>query len=132
MVQWSAWVISRSLSEMRIGQRKNQGSGVKAIKSLLLISFLMHGTVYAQDKLGELALSEPEEKRVIVRNPERSALIFVSEVADLEFESTRVIYGVRPRGASEWQLLLEPGRQIITVRAPGYQPIKTEVIIFQK
>lgn len=96
--------------------------------SALILILLFYGTVLAQDKLGELAVSAPEEKKVIVRSPDRSALIVVSEVSDLEFESTRIIHDIRPRGASEWQLVLEPGRQIITIRAPGYQPVKTNVI----
>lgn len=99
-------------------------SGIMMILSLAIAL----GNLQAQDKLGELAVSTPEEKPIVVRNPDHSALIVVSEVADLNFESTRVIHEVRPRGASEWQLLVEPGRQIITVRAPGYQPVKTEVI----
>lgn len=92
------------------------------------LMMLIAGVTYGQERLGELAISAPEEKKVIVRSPDRSALIVVSEVSDLEFESTRVIHDIRPRGASEWQLVVEPGRQIITVRAPGYQPVKTDVI----
>jgi hypothetical protein len=97
--------------------------------ALLLLLFC--GILHGQDKLGELAVSPPEEKKIVVRSPDHSALIVVSEVADLQFESTRLIEKVIPRGASEWQLLLEPGRQIITVRAPGYQPVQTGVINLQ-
>jgi len=101
-------------------------------KMILLLVFLIScGMLYGQEKLGELAISEPEERSIVVRSPDRAALIVVSEVADLEFESTRVIHAMHPRGASEWQLLVEPGRQIITVRAPGYQPVKTDVINLQ-
>lgn len=98
---------------------------------LFLGVYLLPGMLIAQDKLGELAVSEPEEKKIVVRSPDRAALVIVSEVADLSFESTRVIHDVRPRGASEWNLIVEPGRQIITIRAPGYQPVKTEVINLQ-
>ncbi len=97
----------------------------------LSIFLLFTGLLYGQQKLGELAVSQPEEKRVIVRSPDRTALMVVSEVADLKFESTRTIHATRPRGASEWHLLVEPGRQIITIRAPGYQPVKTGVINLQ-
>lgn len=102
------------------------------ITFVLLSSILLFSQIlFSQDKLGELAVGEPEEKKIVVRSPDRAALVIVSEVADLEFESTRLIHEVRPRGASEWNLLVEPGRQIITVRAPGYQPVKTEVINLQ-
>ncbi|MFQ5674478.1 MAG: PEGA domain-containing protein [bacterium] len=97
--------------------------------ALLYIFFALNGVgLYSQEKSGELAISRPEEKNIIVRSPDRTALIVVSEVPELTFESTRLIYATRPRGASEWNLLIEPGRQIITVRAPGYQPVKTGVI----
>jgi len=99
------------------------------MKTHLILFFLtVAGVLYAQEKLGELALSEPQEKKVIVRSADKAALIIVSEVADLQFESTRLIHAVRQRGASEWQLLVEPGRQILTIRAAGYQPVKSEVI----
>jgi len=98
------------------------------IRYILLFVFFVGSFVYGQEKLGELSISDLTEKKVIVRSADKAALIVISEVADLQFESTRLIHAVRQRGASEWQLLLEPGRQIITVRAPGYQPVKTDVI----
>ena len=86
---------------------------------------------YAQVKVGEMTLGQLEEIRGFVRNPEQSALIIVSEVTDLQFESTRIIHTVNQRGASEWVLKVEPGRQMFTIRAPGYLPTKTEVVNMQ-
>jgi hypothetical protein len=49
----------------------------------------------------------------------------------LKFESTRLIHEVTQHGASEWILRIEPGRQIIYVRAPGYQPVESDVFNFE-
>jgi hypothetical protein len=104
---------------------------MKPRNPIWLIILVYCSIAAAQVKIGEMTLSELEEVRGIIRNPEYSALIIVSEVPDLQFESTRVIHTINQKGASEWQLKVEPGRQIITIRAPGYQPSKTEVINLQ-
>ena len=88
-------------------------------------------TLFAQEKLGELAVSEPELLNQVVRSLDRAVLQIVSEVLDLQFESTRQILEVRQLGASEWQVFVEPGRQIFTIRASGYQPIDTKVMTLQ-
>jgi len=94
----------------------------------ILLGLLAGETVWGQEKYGELTVSEPESLTVVVRSETQSALIIVSEVPDLQFESTRRIFEARPRGASEWQLVVEPGRQILTIRAPTYLPVKTDII----
>ena len=97
---------------------------------ILLFSMLI-GSVTGQEKLGELAVSEPELLNQVVRSPDRAVLQIVSEVLDLQFESTRQILEIRQPSASEWQVFVEPGRQILTIRARGYQPIDTKVMTLQ-
>lgn len=94
---------------------------------ILLFSTLI-GSVTAQEKLGELAVGEPELLNQVVRASDRAVLHVVSEVPDLQFESTRQILEIRQPSASEWQVFVEPGRQIFTIRASGYQPIDTKVM----
>lgn len=94
----------------------------------ILLGFLAGETVLGQEKYGELTVSAPESLTVVVRNETQSAVIVVSEVPDLQFESTRQIFETKQRGASEWQLVVEPGRQILTIRGVNYLPVKTEVI----
>jgi hypothetical protein len=90
------------------------------------------GELFGQEKLAEMSLGLLErDRKSLVRNRERSALVVISEVPDLQFESTRLIHEIRQKGASEWQLLLEPGRQIIYIRAPRYQPVETDVFNFE-
>jgi len=93
-----------------------------------LLCLLAGETVLGQEKYGELTVSAPESLTVVVRNETQSALIIVSEVPDLQFESTRQIFETKQRGASEWQLAVEPGRQILTIRGANYLPVKTDVI----
>jgi len=96
--------------------------------SFIVVLLLACTPVWSQEKYGELTVSLPETLNIVVRNEMQSALIVVSEVPDLQFESNRRIFEVRPRGASEWQILVEPGRQIFTIRGANYLPVKTEVI----
>jgi len=72
----------------------------------ILLGFLAGETVLGQEKYGELTVSAPESLTVVVRNETQSALIVVSEVPDLQFESTRQIFETKQRGASEWQLAM--------------------------
>jgi len=96
----------------------------------LLFSTLI-GSVTGQEKLGELAVSEPELLNQVVRSLDRAVLQIVSEVPDLQFESTLQILEIRQPSTSEWQVFVEPGRQIITIRANGYQPVDTKVMTLQ-
>ena len=90
------------------------------------------GDLIGQEKLGEMSLSTIEfDRKSFVRDRDRSALIVISEVPDLQFESTRLIHEVTQHGASEWWVRVEPGRQIVYIRAPGYQPVETDVFNFE-
>jgi len=72
----------------------------------ILLNLLAGEIVLGQEKYGELTVSAPESLTVVVRNETQSAVIVVSEVPDLQFESTRQIFETKQRGASEWQLYL--------------------------
>jgi len=74
--------------------------------SFIVVLLLACTPLWSQDKYGELTVSLPETLNIVVRNETQAALIVVSEVPDLQFESTRRIFEVRPRGASEWQIYL--------------------------
>jgi hypothetical protein len=54
-----------------------------------------------------------------------------TEAPDQQFEITVRIFEVPPVSESEWLVFVEPGRQIITVRASGYLPVKTDRINLQ-
>ena len=69
---------------------------------IVLFSTLI-GSVTGQEKLGELAVSEPELLNQVVRSLDRAVLQIVSEVPDLQFESTLQILEIRQPGISEWQ-----------------------------
>ncbi len=90
--------------------------------------FVSSSTGLCQTKYGEMSLTGPEELTMVVRAEDQAVLSIVSEVPELEFESTRRIFEIRPISLSEWQLFVEPGRQIVTIRAKGYLPLKTAVI----
>jgi hypothetical protein len=102
------------------------------LKYAVFVVVFLTGGLFSQEKQGEMSLSSLEfDRKSFVRDRERSALIVISEVPDLQFESTRLIYEVTQHGASEWWVRLEPGRQIVYIRAPGYQPIETDVFNFE-
>jgi len=104
------------------------------MKSRLVVSFiccLFSAPLFAQEKYGELKVSELEELQEVVRSKDRSVLLIVSEIPELTFESTLNIFETRQRGANEWQLNLEPGRQKLTIRVSGYLPVETGVIVLQ-
>lgn len=102
------------------------------IKCVICVIVVLAGDLFGQEKQGEMSLSTIEfDRKSFVRDRERSALIVISEVPALQFESTRLIYEVTQHGASEWILRVEPGRQIVYIRAPGYQPIETDVFNFE-
>jgi len=103
----------------------------KSLLAIGVLCFLMSAPVLSQEKHGELYLSQPEELADSVKNAERPVLFIVSEVPDLEFESTRQIFETTRLGAGEWQLAIEPGRQIFTIRARGYLPAKTDVMFLK-
>lgn len=94
---------------------------------LVVFSFSL-GQLFGQQKYGELSLSELEETTSIVRSENRSVLIAISEVPHLQFESTRQIFDIRRIAENEWHVLVEPGRQIITIRSSGFLPVTTDVI----
>jgi len=104
---------------------------MKNLVMIILAFCLLNGKALAQEKYGELSLSGPEEMTIIVRDPNQAVLTVLSEVPKLTFESTRRILEVKQISPSEWRLAVEPGRQIITIRAEGYLPVKTEVINLQ-
>jgi len=93
-----------------------------------LILLLICGSLFAQEKLGQLTVGEPEPLNEVVRRPDVSVLYVISEVPELRFESTLQIITVLSRGASEWHVFLPPGRQKLTIRASGYQPVDTQVM----
>jgi hypothetical protein len=98
---------------------------------IVFLCLLAFNPVWSQEKYGELTVSPPEELPMVVRSQDRSVLLIVSEIPDLSFESTRQIFDRRQRGANEWELYVEPDRQILTIRASGYQPVETGVIFLQ-
>jgi hypothetical protein len=97
----------------------------------ILLGLLAGETVFSQEKYGELTVSPVEELTTVVRNDTQAVLIIISEVPDLQVESTRQIFETRQRGASEWQLLVEPDSQSFTIQAPSYLPVKTGMMHFQ-
>jgi len=94
---------------------------------IILLCGLFANSSTAQEKYGELSLNGPEEMPIVVRDPNQAVLTVLSEVPKLTFESTRRIFDIKQISPSEWQLAIEPGRQILTIRAEGYLPVKTEV-----
>jgi hypothetical protein len=130
MGRLSVWVISELLIN-RIAQTRG-GIMYKYLNIFLLCGIILVGELFSQEKLGEISLSPIEfDNKAFVRDRDRSALIVISEVPELEFESTRLIHETTQHGASEWIIRLEPGRQIIYIRAPGYQPVETNVFNFE-
>ncbi len=99
---------------------------LRFVFSLVLLATC--SSLFAQEKLGQLTVGDPEPLNEVVRRPDVSVLYVISEVPELKFENTLQIIAVQPRGASEWHVFLPPGRQRLTIRATGYQPIDTEVM----
>jgi len=93
-----------------------------------LINLLICAPLLCQNQHGELTVSPPESLNTVVRNATQSVLIIVSQVPDLQLESTGHIFETRQRGASEWQLFVAPDSQSFTIQAPGYLPIKTSMM----
>lgn len=98
------------------------------IKRSIVFAILFIGNAYSQQRLGELQLSPVDTLTTIVRSETQTVLTVLSEVPNLVFESTRQILEVQQIDIGEWRLFLAPGRQIITIRATGYLPQKTETI----
>ncbi|MFQ5824501.1 MAG: PEGA domain-containing protein [bacterium] len=101
---------------------------MRALFTISFLNVLVCSLVIGQQKYGEISVSVPEELTTVVRSEDRSVLSIVSEVPALQFESTRQLFETRQISENEWQLFVEPGRQIITIRASGYLPVKTGVI----
>jgi hypothetical protein len=96
-----------------------------------LLIWLIAKTVYPQEKHRELIVSTPQELPDSLGLEAQALLVIVSEVPGLQFESTRQILKTEQRSNNEWQLVVEPDRQILTFRAPGCLPAQTEVLFFK-
>ena len=94
-----------------------------------LMCSLVCSQVFGQGN--QLTVSEPEELTIVVRSENQAGLSIVSDVPGLEFESTRRIFNVRQINPNQWQLLVEPGRQMLTIRASGYLPVTTRMAFLQ-
>lgn len=102
------------------------------LRSLCFIALLLLSRpAYNQEKYGELIVSAPLELADAISEETRAVLHIVSEVPDLQFESTLQIFERRHRGINEWELHVEPGRQQLIIRAGGYLPAGTEMIFLQ-
>jgi len=115
---------------MLIIQTKSEDAGLRLSNAPIIAKNPLE--IYAPnlggEKLGELTISQPEELPAVVRDENRSALYIISEVPNLAFESSRQIFEKRQRGASEWQLFVEPDSQNLTIQAPGYSPLQTGIM----
>jgi len=94
------------------------------------LALLVGKTVDAQEKYGELIVNAPQELPDSTSMEERAVLLIVTEVPNLQFESTLAIFKQEQRSRNEWRLLVEPDGQILTFRAPDCQPVQTERMFF--
>ena len=78
-----------------------------------------------------MSLGKVAELATVVRRDSQAVLVVVSEIPNLQFESTRKIHETRQNDENEWHIFLQPDRQIITMRVAGYMPVKTEVTNFK-
>lgn len=105
---------------------------MKKLSILLMLSTVGITQIFAQQKYGEMSLSEIEEISIgVVRTEDLSVLVVVSEVPEMKFESNIGIPRVRQISESEWWVYLRSGRQIITIMSEGYLSVKTDVFNFQ-
>lgn len=77
----------------------------------------------AQD-LQELDWSVESSTMYVFRDPNQSLLIVESTVAGLSFDSNRGIISREDIQPGVWHVRLEPGVQIITIKADGYLPLE--------
>jgi hypothetical protein len=93
--------------------------------------YLSSDTAFSQQKYGEMRVSDPEVTNVIVRSEDRSVLLIISEIPHLSFESTLQIFEIRQITANEWEVVVEPGRQFLIIRAENYLPVETKTTLIQ-
>jgi len=95
------------------------------------VVFFVCEEVVSQEKYGELSISAPQELPDSIGIAGQTILVIASEVPELQFESTRQIFKTEQRRDHEWLLVIEPDRQMLTLQAPGYLPLQTEVMFFK-
>ncbi|MBZ0266289.1 PEGA domain-containing protein [bacterium] len=101
---------------------------------VITICFLLPALSYAQ-MLGTIEVVEAKEGSqmpFVVANPDISVLIVRSEVPGLSFRSTRGVLRVDEPSSGVYHVLLEPGTNVLTFSAPGYQSISGYRIVMPK
>ncbi|MBZ0265818.1 SUMF1/EgtB/PvdO family nonheme iron enzyme [bacterium] len=100
--------------------------------TFLLITFA--GVVFAQ-RLGLMEVEQIRDNRtapIIVTNPDESVLVVQSEVDGLSFQSTRGIRRVDKPASGVYYVHVDPGTNVFTIDAPGFQAITGYRIVMPK
>ncbi len=108
--------------------------GISVLCLALIFSIglcLLPDPISAQQKYGEMSVSIPEPANVIVRSDTHSVILVTSEIPNLSFESTLKIYEQRQKTDNEWELMIQPGRQYLTIRAQNYLYVETKTMLFE-
>ena len=96
-----------------------------------LLILLFAAPILSQVKYETFILGQLEELPEIVVNEDQAILYIVSEVPDVQVESTLRLIETKQLSTSEWQIAVTPDRQMLTIRAAGYLSAQTDVLSFK-
>lgn len=95
---------------------------MKRILVACTVAFLIAVSAFGQ-VLGELQWEEVTDVTILYDDPSRSLLIVESTVPNLSFDSNRGVNSAVEKEPNVWHVVLDPGPQVVTIRAEGYLPL---------
>lgn len=87
-----------------------------------------------QGLLKKMQASKPQipQPRLAVLDTDKVVLVVRSNIENVSFKTDRKNSRVFSKGQGEWWVYLEPGTNIITFSAPGFQSLTEEIFISEK